>query len=151
MQPKYTSPVAYILHIRKKQQHPLSHFQGNLETSVDFFHIVKNLPPPLDPKSSITDFEKGSITTFCKIYSNKTVTMNPHTSFSFYCQIILHHTGVALFFSFLLEDICFTISCWFLLDSSVNQPQVYTCPLPREPPSHLPPHPTSLGCHRAWG
>ena len=24
-----------------------------------------------------------------------------------------------------------------------------TCPLPLEPPSHLPPHPTSLGCHRA--
>ena len=39
--------------------------------------------------------------------------------------------------------------CWFLPYNNVNQPQVYLCPLPLEPPSHLPPHPTPLGCHRA--
>ena len=26
---------------------------------------------------------------------------------------------------------------------------IYTCPLPFEPPSHLPPHTNPLGCHRA--
>ena len=33
----------------------------------------------------------------------------------------------------------------------MNQPQVHVCPLPLEPPSHLPPHPTPLGCHRVLG
>ena len=28
---------------------------------------------------------------------------------------------------------------------------MYICTLPLETPSHLPPHPTSLGCHRALG
>ena len=36
--------------------------------------------------------------------------------------------------------------CWFLPYISMNQPQVYTCPLPLEPLSHLPPHPTVLVC-----
>ena len=40
------------------------------------------------------------------------------------------------------------ILCWFLSYISMNQPQVYTCPLPPEPPSRLPPHPTPLGCRR---
>ena len=31
----------------------------------------------------------------------------------------------------------------------MNRPQVYICPLPLESPSHLPPHHTPLGCHRA--
>ena len=31
----------------------------------------------------------------------------------------------------------------------MNQPQVYTGLLPPRPPSHLPPHPTTLGGHRA--
>jgi len=31
----------------------------------------------------------------------------------------------------------------------MNQPEVYISPLPLEPPSHLPPHPTPLGGHRA--
>ena len=39
--------------------------------------------------------------------------------------------------------------CWFLPHIPMNQPQVYRCPLPLEPPSHLPAHPTPLGCHRA--
>ena len=30
----------------------------------------------------------------------------------------------------------------------MNQPWVYICALPLKPPSHLPPHPTPLGCHR---
>ena len=33
----------------------------------------------------------------------------------------------------------------------MNQPQVYICPFPPETPSHLPPHPTPLGSHRALG
>ena len=53
--------------------------------------------------------------------------------------------------SFLLEDNCFTIRCWPLLHISMNQPQVYICPLPPEQPSHSPPNPTPLGCHRALG
>ena len=41
--------------------------------------------------------------------------------------------------------------CWFLQNINMNQPKVYICPLPPEPPSHLPPHPAPLGCHRALG
>ena len=37
---------------------------------------------------------------------------------------------------------------WFLLYTSMNQPQVYICPLPLEPPFHFPPRLTPLGCHR---
>ena len=39
--------------------------------------------------------------------------------------------------------------CWSLPYINMNQPQVYICLLPPEPPSHLPPHPTPLGGHRA--
>ena len=39
-------------------------------------------------------------------------------------------------FFFYLEDNCFTMLCWFLPFNNVSQPQVYTCPLPLEPPSH---------------
>ena len=46
---------------------------------------------------------------------------------------------------FKLEDNCFTIFCWFLPYISVDQPQVYICPLPPEPTSHLLPYPTPLG------
>ena len=31
----------------------------------------------------------------------------------------------------------------------MNQPQVYTCRLPLEPPSYPPPQPSPLGCYRA--
>ena len=31
----------------------------------------------------------------------------------------------------------------------MNWHWVYICPLPLESPSHLPPHPTLIGCHRA--
>ena len=55
------------------------------------------------------------------------------------------------FLKFLLEDNCFTILCWFLPHINMNQPQVYICRLPLEPPSHLPPHPTPLCCHTALG
>ena len=48
-----------------------------------------------------------------------------------------------------MEDNCFTILCWFLPHINMNQPQVYTFPLPLEPFSHVPPHPAPLGCHRA--
>ena len=34
-------------------------------------------------------------------------------------------------------------------DINMNQPEVYIRPLPLKPPSHHPPHPTPLGCHRA--
>ena len=38
--------------------------------------------------------------------------------------------------------------CQFLPYIIMNQPQGYMCPLPLEPPSHLPFHPPPLGCHR---
>ena len=41
------------------------------------------------------------------------------------------------------------ILCLFLPYINMNQPQVYICPFPLEPPSHLPFHPKSLGCHKA--
>ena len=41
--------------------------------------------------------------------------------------------------------------CWFLPHINMIQTQVYIWPLPLEPPSHLPPHPTHLGCHKALG
>ena len=50
---------------------------------------------------------------------------------------------------FELEDDWFTIWCWFLPYSSMNQPQVYMCSLPLEPPFRPPPLPTPLGSHRA--
>ena len=58
--------------------------------------------------------------------------------------------GIYLF-NFLLQDICFTLLCWFLPHTSVNQPQVDINSLPLESPSHLPPHPTPLCCRRALG
>ena len=42
-----------------------------------------------------------------------------------------------LFLFFKLEDNCFTILCWFLPYISMNQPQVYLCPLPSETPPTL--------------
>ena len=39
--------------------------------------------------------------------------------------------------------------CWLPPYINMNQPSVYICALLLEPPSHLPPHPTPLGCHRA--
>ena len=53
------------------------------------------------------------------------------------------------FFIFLLQDNCFTEFCCFLSNLNMNQPQVYIYPLPSDPPSHLPPHPTPLGWYRA--
>ena len=49
-----------------------------------------------------------------------------------------------------MEDNWFTILCWFLPYINMNQPQVYMCPLPPEPPSRLLPHHTPLGCHERW-
>ena len=40
------------------------------------------------------------------------------------------------FLYFLLEYNCFTMLHWFLPYNNVNQPYVYTYPLPLEPPSH---------------
>ena len=50
-----------------------------------------------------------------------------------------------------MKDNCFTILCWFLPYINMDQPQVYICPFLLELPSHLPPRPTPLGCHRARG
>ena len=50
-----------------------------------------------------------------------------------------------------MGDKCFTILSQFLPQINMSQPQVYICPLPREPPIHLPPHPTPLSFHRALG
>ena len=41
-----------------------------------------------------------------------------------------------------MKDNCFTEFCCFLSSINMNQPQVYLCPLPLEPPS--PPHPSRL-------
>ena len=58
--------------------------------------------------------------------------------------------GFLFFFSFLLlKDNWFTEFCCSLSNLNMNQPQVYIYPLPFEPPSHLPPHPTPLGWYRA--
>ena len=51
--------------------------------------------------------------------------------FLFFLRFIL----LCIYFS--LKDNCFTVLCWFLLNINMNQPQVYICPLPLEPPSHL--------------
>ena len=50
-----------------------------------------------------------------------------------------------------MENNCFTMLCWFLSHVSMKQPRVYVCPLPLEPPSHLPPDTTPHGCHGAPG
>ena len=55
--------------------------------------------------------------------------------------------GGGLLLKICLEDNCFTILYWFLPYINMNQPQVYICPLPPEPPSHLPAHSIPLGCH----
>ena len=61
-------------------------------------------------------------------------------------------TFINLFLIYLvLKNNCFIILCWFLPHINMNQLYVYICPLPLEPLSHLPPHPTPLGCHRAPG
>jgi len=52
---------------------------------------------------------------------------------------------------FQLEDNCFPMLYWFLPYINMNQPLVYIHPLPLEPLSHLPSHPTPLGCHRTLG
>ena len=41
--------------------------------------------------------------------------------------------------------------CWVLPNINMNQPQVYVSVFPLETLSHLPPHPTRLGCHRGPG
>ena len=43
-----------------------------------------------------------------------------------------------------------TVLWWFLSYLPMSQPWVYRCALSSEPPSHLPLHPTPLGCPRAW-
>ena len=48
-----------------------------------------------------------------------------------------------------MGDNCLAMLCWFLPHINVNQPQAYACPATLDPPSHLPPHPTPLGCHKA--
>ena len=48
-----------------------------------------------------------------------------------------------------MKDNCFTELCCFLSNLNMNRPQVYMCPLPLDPPAHLPPRPTPLGWYRA--
>ena len=43
--------------------------------------------------------------------------------------LILFPPVFFFFFNFLLQDVCFTILCWFLPHINMNQPQVYICPL----------------------
>ena len=54
------------------------------------------------------------------------------------------------FINFLLEDRCFIILHLFPPYIKMNQLQVYICPLPPEPLSHLPPHPTPLVVTEHW-
>ena len=63
--------------------------------------------------------------------------------------IIISIWNFKILLIFQLKDNCFTEFCYFLSNINMNQPQVHPCPLPRETPSHLPPHPTLLDCHRA--
>ena len=65
---------------------------------------------------------------------------NDNISTCFFKKLLLHWRIVALQYC---VGFCHT-STWI-------SPQVYICPLPLEPPSHLPPCPTPLGCHRALG
>ena len=74
--------------------------------------------------------------------------MQKHSDVNGYMTLQL---GFFFFLNFLLEDNCFTILYWFLSYININQPQVFIYLLPCAPPSHLPPHPTPLGCHRALG
>ena len=67
----------------------------------------------------------------------------------YYCLHCINSKIHFLKFIFKLKNNCFTEFCWFLPYINMNQPQAYTCPLPPEPPSHLPRHPTLLGSHRA--
>ena len=57
-----------------------------------------------------------------------------------------YHTN---FFKFIFNVRIIIILCWFLPYSNMDQPQIYICPLPLEPASHLSPYPTPLDCHRA--
>ena len=41
--------------------------------------------------------------------------------------------------------------CWFLPNINMNLPHQYVSLFPPEALSHLPSHPTPLGCHRAPG
>ena len=71
-----------------------------------------------------------------------------HPSLQFFPSARHDHWN-SFFKIFLSEDNCFTVLYWFLPYVNMSHPWVYMCPLPLEPPFHLPPHPTPLGCHRA--
>ena len=60
----------------------------------------------------------------------------------YYYQYVLHNRHVIAFS--LLEYNCFTMLCWFLLYTEVNQLYVYIYPFPLGSPSHPPPpsHPS---------
>lgn len=74
----------------------------------------------------------------CQGYKNTSTYLNWATKERFF------------FLSFLLQDICFTMLCWFLTHINTNQPPIHIRPLPPEsPPSHAAPPPTPPGCHRA--
>ena len=62
---------------------------------------------------------------------------------------ILNTPSIFKLIYILLKDNCFIEFCCFLSNLNMNQPYVYVYPLPFEPPSHFPPHPTHLGWHRA--
>ena len=63
-------------------------------------------------------------------------------------NVMAQQYSIAFLKKFLLEGNCFTILCWFLPYINMNQPKVYICPLPLEPPSHFQPLPSALGCYR---
>jgi len=65
---------------------------------------------------------------------------NDNISTCFFKKLLLYWRIIALQY---YVGFCDT-STWI-------SPQVYICPLPLEPPSHLPPCPTHLGCQRTLG
>ena len=71
----------------------------------------------------------------------------------FFYMVIDHNIYLKIFKNkfiyFHLEDNYFTILCYFCHTSTWISHRYTYVPLPLEFTSHLPPHPTPLGCHRA--
>ena len=98
------------------------------------------------------DSPQGSILGFLtSIDSPLENSLFPNLHFSLWKSLrkFYHHFSLSFTISlsnfFLLKESCFTEFCCLLSNLNMNQPQVYTYPLPFEPPSYLPPRPITLG------
>ena len=127
-----------------------------------FYCVVLSLPPSTWTMYFLKILNKNYI--FKKLVYHKMVSRVTHiictVPSNYYSMNKIAYWAHSVFwelvFSFflnlyisLLRDNCFTELCLFLPNITMNQPQVHLCLLPLEPPSHLPPHPTPLGCYRA--